>query len=137
MSLVSVKADAVLGNTFGRVSIPEQTNTVIEFTVLKEPRDGASPIDPVDLTGRTIRFAAKKSVTDLDSEALFDVACDVTDDNNGVCEASIPGTDLTHALGAIAELSIWDTSTPTGEDRPDARVRFVLDIIDVAMQEGF
>ena len=91
----------------------QNTKTTITFTVLESGRTA------YDLTGRLVKFAAKKID---DGTTQFDKECVITDAAGGIATCSLADTDLDDAGECLGELNIFE-SDMSGADVID-RVQF-------------
>lgn len=66
----------------------------------------------LDLTDATVWLAAKKTLAD--PECFFDVECDITDAEAGLCQAELTDTETGEVCKLIAEVEIaWPSGPPS------------------------
>lgn len=115
-----------------RITLIENTDQTVNFTV--KDKNGVV----VNLTGTTLRFAAKEKRNDVDADKVFDILCVITDAAAGEARADVPGTSVPKGFrSGLAELSIWAVLNPTSGELPDERAIFILDIQHSVVQGGF
>lgn len=78
----------------------------------------------LDLTGATIRFMAKKRLSDTDANAVIDKGVTIDNATSGLASVGLDATDTANPLCLIAEVEV----TTAGSDILSAQ--FTLDIVD-------
>jgi hypothetical protein len=82
----------------------------------------------IDITGYTIRFAAKRALTDPDSEKLFDISATLSDPTNGEYQLAFTRSQTSFLAGSYAaELRWWTTGGPPSTPSDYEASSFAID----------
>lgn len=116
-----------------KLILREATTQVVKIFLTDPDEDEL----PFDLTGRTIKFAAKRKIEDDDDDVIFDLDVAISDAAEGRGQVTINGDLLTPLLGGTWEIRMWETLSPADEQLPDQRVSGILDVLSAVVRGGF
>ena len=135
MTVPTISVDIEIeGVSFLKVTtfqVHEKTNLIAIFT-LEDARSGAA----IDLTGKAVRFAAKRSLSDPDEDKIFDVLGVITDPVNGKVRGTFAGSALIRLLGGSFEINVFNDPAPVVGVLPDNRRELKFNIVPSVVLGG-